>query len=101
MGKLFLDGRYFLCRHCYSIDYGSQSEGRRDRLLRRDNKLRMELGGEPGTANLFAWKPKGMWHRTYQRKRSEIEWCEDQANIAFIRMYSHLLRKGELSGLLD
>jgi len=26
-----------------------------------------------------------MWHRTNQRKRFEIEWCEDQANIAFIR----------------
>ena len=56
----------------------------------------MALGGEPGTASIPAWKPKGMWHRTYQRKRFEIEWCEDQANIAFIRQYSHLLGASEL-----
>jgi hypothetical protein len=95
VGKLFSGGRFFLCRHCYSIAYGSQSEDRHDRMLRRANKLRMALGGEPGTAHFIAWKPKGMWHRTYQRKRFEIEWCEDQANIAFISQYSHLLGASE------
>ncbi|MFT5616776.1 MAG: hypothetical protein ACI8Q6_004083, partial [Granulosicoccus sp.] len=57
-------------------------------------------GGEPGTAHFIAWKPKGMWQRTYQRKRFEIEWCEDQANIAFISMYSHLLGAGEFESFL-
>jgi hypothetical protein len=96
VGKLFSGGRYFLCRHCYSIAYGSQSEDRHDRMLRRANKLRMALGGEPGTAHFIAWKPKGMWHRTYQRKRFEIEWCEDQANMAFIRKFRHLLSKEDV-----
>lgn len=73
VGKLFLDGRYFLCRHCYNIAYSSQSEDRHDRMLRRANKLRMALGGAPGTAHWIAPKPKGMWTRTYQRKRFEIE----------------------------
>ena len=61
----------------------------------------MALGGEPGTAHFIACKPKDMWHRTYLRKRLEIEWCEDQANIAFIRMYSHLLEKGEFERFFD
>ena len=96
VGKLFSGGRYFLCRHCYSIAYGSQSEDRHDRMLRRANKLRIALGGKPGTAHFIAPKSKGMWWRTYQRKRFEIEWCEDQANIEFVRKYSHFLGVGEL-----
>ncbi|WP_278923699.1 hypothetical protein [Pseudophaeobacter profundi] len=95
MGKLFSGGRYFLCRHCYSIAYTSQSEPRYDRMLRRANKLRMALGGEPGTAHWIAPKPKGMWQRTYQRKRFEIECCEDNANQLFIAKYAHLLSLGE------
>jgi hypothetical protein len=95
VGKLFSGGRYFLCRHCYNVAYASQSEPRYDRMLRRANKLRMALGGEPGTAYWIAPKPKGMWHRTYQRKQFEIEWCEDQANQAFLSKYRHVLSKEE------
>jgi hypothetical protein len=40
-------------------------------------KLRVALGGEAGTANWIAPKPKGMWHRTYERKKLEIWWCEN------------------------
>ena len=36
-----------------------------------------------------------MWQQTYQRKRFEIEWCEDQANIAFMRKYAHILSASE------
>ena len=94
--KLFSGGQYFLCRHCYSIAYSSQSEARYDRMLRRANKLRMALGGEPGTAHWVAPKPKGMWQRTYQRKRFEIDWCENQANLLFIEKFAHLLSSEEL-----
>ena len=93
VGKLFSGGKYFLCRHCYRIGYASQSEARHDRLLRRANKMRMALGGEPGTAYLIAPKPKGMWHRTYQRKTFEISWCENQADRLFLSKFSHLLSK--------
>ncbi|UWQ90844.1 hypothetical protein K3727_19170 [Rhodobacteraceae bacterium M382] len=95
VAKLYAGGRYFLCRHCYSVAYTSQSEPRYDRMLRRANKLRMALGGEPGSAHWIAPKPKGMWQRTYQRKRFEIEWCEDNANQLFIAKYAHLLSLGE------
>ena len=95
VGKLFSGGRYFLCRHCYPIGYSSQSEAHYDRMLRRANKLRTALGGEPGTAHWIAHKPKGMWQRTYQRKRSEIQWCEDQADRHFIAKFGHLLSSAE------
>lgn len=101
VGKLFAGGRFFLCRHCYNVAYTSQSEARYDRMLRRANKLRMALGGEPGSAHWIAPKPKGMWQRTYQRKRSEIEWCEDQANHAFLCKYRNLLSDQELRMYFD
>lgn len=93
VGKLYLGGKYFLCRHCYRIGYASQSEARHDRLLRSANKMRMALGGEPGTACWIAPKPKGMWQRTYQRKRFEISWCENQADRLFLCKFDHLLSK--------
>jgi hypothetical protein len=95
VGKVFAGGKYFLCRHCYGISYSSQSEARYDRMLRRANKLRIALGGEPGTVNSIAPKPKGMWQRTYQRKWFEIEWCENQADRLFIAKYAHLLSTEE------
>ena len=101
VGKLFSGGRYFLCRHCYNVAYTSQSEPRYDRMLRRANKLRMVLGGEPGTAHWIAPKPKGMWQRTYQRKRWEIQWCEDQANRLFISRFRHVLSDNEISLYFD
>lgn len=100
VGKLFSGGRYFLCRHCYNVAYTSQSEPRYDRMLRRANKLRMALGGEPGIAHWIAPKPKGMWQRTYQRKRWEIQWCEDQANRLFIRRFQHILSEDQLESFL-
>ena len=91
--KLYAGGRYFLCRHCYNLAYSSQSEEKSDRMLRRANKLRTALGGERGTAHFIAPKPKGMSQRTYERKRSEIERCEGQANHLFIAKFAHALSK--------
>tara|TARA_R110002051_G_scaffold57104_11_gene105909 strand:- start:4733 stop:5371 length:639 start_codon:yes stop_codon:yes gene_type:complete len=99
VGKLFAGGKYFLCRHCYHIAYASQSEAPHDRALQRANKIRMALGGEPGTANWIAPKPKGMWQRTYQQKRREIERNEGQANILFLSKYRHCLSTEELEML--
>ncbi|WP_039017404.1 hypothetical protein [Halocynthiibacter namhaensis] len=101
VGKLYSGGRYFLCRHCYNISYASQSEDRHNRMLRRANKLRTALGGEPGAAHWIAPKPKGMWERTYQRKRLKIDWCEDQANSWFIEKYAHLLGTEERAMFFD
>lgn len=100
VGKLFAGGRYFLCRHCYDVAYTSQSEARYDRMLRRANKLRMALGGAPGTANLIAFKPKGMWNRTYAQRCFEIEWCECEADREFIWKYRHFLGPDDLQMFL-
>lgn len=75
--KIFLGGRYFLCRHCYKLPYASQHEGRNDRLLRYANNIRMNLGGAPGALSPFPSKPKGMWRKIYYRLHSSVidaEW---------------------------
>jgi hypothetical protein len=67
VAKLYLGGRYFLCRHCYRLAYASQSEQAWDRTRRRANKIRQRLRGDPSMAAPFPSRPKGMWQRTYER----------------------------------
>ncbi len=38
---------------------------------------------------------KGSESARHQGKRFEIGWCEDQANMAFIRKHTHLLSAEE------
>lgn len=89
VAKLHAGGRYFLCRHCYRLAYASQSERAFDRLLRRANKLRTRLGGEPGTGALIARKPKSMHWKTYDAHVAEIHQLEEAANQLFITAFRH------------
>lgn len=91
VAKLFGAGRYFLCRHCYNLNYASQSEARWDREMRRANKIRMRLGGEPGTVAPFPERPKGMWRRTYERLMNEAADAEEMADLVFFARAERLL----------
>ena len=59
VAKLYGPGRYFLCRHCYRLAHASQSEDNMDRTLRRANKIRQRLGGDPGMDAAFPAEAEG------------------------------------------
>ncbi len=87
---LYCAGRYFLCRHCYSLAYESQREHRSSRLVRKAQKIRRRLGGEPGFSYPFPAKPKGMHWRTYQGLRAEAEMAEACSWVAAAERFGFL-----------
>ncbi|PNE11410.1 MAG: hypothetical protein CR217_09000 [Beijerinckiaceae bacterium] len=93
VAKLHGPGRYFLCRHCYHLAHASQSEREWDRALRRANKIRQRLGGDPGMAAPFPKKPKGMWRRTYERLCEQAFEAEMLADEAFAISADRLLAR--------
>jgi len=95
--KLHGAGTYFLCRHCYRLAYASQREDRYDRALRRANEIRMQLGGEPGTASVFPPRPKGMHHRTYERLQFAALNAEIQAEERLALLFARLQRSDRRS----
>ncbi len=62
---LYGPGKYFLCWYCYDLRYESQREDKKDRALRRAQKIRQRLGGSANMLELFPERPKGMHHDTY------------------------------------
>lgn len=92
--RLYGAGKYFCCRHCYQLNYGSQHEDRWDRALRRANKIRIRLGGEPGMASVFPSKPKRMRHATYDRLLEQVSADEGFAEGRLELFAARLMKLG-------
>ena len=73
---LYGPGRYFLCRHCYSLVYESQRENAMYWALSKAHAIQERLGGSANMTKPFPKKPKGMHHRTYWRLCEEYEEAE-------------------------
>jgi hypothetical protein len=68
---LYGAGKFFLCRHCYDLAYGSQQETTGDRLMRKQRKIRERLGASESLVDPILFKPKGMHQKTFDRLRQE------------------------------
>lgn len=66
-GRLFLWGSELGCRQCFGLPYECQREGAFYRAIRREQKIRLRLGGGPSVGDPIPWKPKGMHWQTYER----------------------------------
>jgi hypothetical protein len=94
--KLYGAGKLFLCRRCYNLGYECQREKRGDRALRRASRIRQRLGGGPGIAEPFPWKPKGMHWQTYERWRAKALEAELESLRAISLWVDRLLGKRTL-----
>ena len=67
VAKLYLNGKYFLCRHCHNLAYVSQSEELLHRLMRKAKKIREKLDCTRDLSEPILFKPRGMHQRTFDR----------------------------------
>lgn len=65
--RVLIGGAYFRCRRCYRTTYPSQYERFRYNGLAKGERARERVGAEPGLANPWPAKPKGMHWRTYRK----------------------------------
>ena len=59
--------RLFRCRKCHHIPYGSQTEMRANRLIRKARKIRALVGASDDLQEPIWRKPKGMHQKTFDR----------------------------------
>jgi hypothetical protein len=65
VGKLFLRGEYFLCRHCFNLAYETKNMSEAFRLLEKAQNIRERPGAESlSTMDPFP-PPKGMHYKSY------------------------------------
>jgi len=77
--KIYLGGKYYLCRHCHDLVYESQRESPIFRYMTKTQKIRRKLGGSASLANPFPEKPKGMHWQTYFRLHQKAFEAERKA----------------------
>lgn len=78
---LYGAGKYFFCRHCYNLTYGSQQESRPDRLMRKARKIRARLGVSNNLMESILFKPKNMHQKTFDRLCREADNASDLSLI--------------------
>lgn len=81
IGKLYLPngGDRFASRKAWRLAHASQRSARRDRPFDRLQRLQRKLGMN-GTYEDWPRRPKGMWHRTYQRHLDRYEQLQDECD---------------------
>lgn len=96
VAKLYLAGKYFLCRHCHDLAYSSQREGKEFRSLNKARKIYRSLGVNNCNDLFITSKPKGMHWKTYEKLVDEAQSLELESLYAIrqklINMNNSLLK---------
>ncbi|MBY8337923.1 hypothetical protein KYN89_12805 [Alteriqipengyuania sp. NZ-12B] len=94
VGKLYLPpgGDRFACRRAWRLGYQSQRDAARDKPFERLFRLQKKLGCELGWGNVPT-RPKGMWHRTYERHMETFWELDEQCSLEMAGMLTRF--KGE------
>jgi len=79
VGKLYLPsgGDCFASRKAWRLGYQSQRVADRDRAFEKLFRLQRKLGCDQGY-DLWIRRPKGMWHRTFDRHLERFEELDAQ-----------------------
>lgn len=91
VGKLYLPGGgdIFAGRKAWRLGYRSQRLASRDKVFERLFSLQRKLGSDPGwEAGLR--RPKGMWHRTFERHFERYLELDEQCAVEGMRMLGML-----------
>jgi UvrD/REP helicase N-terminal domain len=78
VAKLY--GPCFACRRCLGLGYASHRENPLRRAMRREQMIKMRLGGSNDPLEPFPQKPRGMHWRTYQRLRDQAHAAKAEAD---------------------
>jgi hypothetical protein len=79
VAKLYLAGRYFLCRHCHDLVYSSQRQAKEFRLMDKAQKIYRRLGVDSHNDLFLESKPKGMHQTTYNDLIEKAQGLESEA----------------------
>ncbi len=82
---LYGAGKYFFCRHCHDLAYGSQQEGTADRLMRKARKIRERLGACNNLLEPIFFKPKNMHEKTFYRLRKEAVYADNLLGLIMMQ----------------
>jgi hypothetical protein len=85
VAKLYLKGRYFLCRHCHDLTYASRQQSSALKAAeRRCRRIRRKLGGSLRVDEPFPGRPKRMNRRTYLGLFEEYEKAHEEFAQALV-----------------
>jgi len=89
--KLFLPGNgdRFASRKAWRMQYTSQRATWHDAPFERLNRLQRKLGCREGYDE-WIFRPKGMWHRTFERHQARFDQINDQCNRVWLGYMSRL-----------
>lgn len=90
VAKLYLAGKYFLCRHCHNLAYSSQRQAKEFRLLDKAQKICRRLGVTNCNDLFGAPKPKGMHWRTYEKLVDEAQELEQESLYAISQKLNNM-----------